>query len=196
MDSITLLLIAVGLSMDAFAVSVSNGMIMCHTRARRILKIAGSFGLFQGLMPLIGYTIARTFADKIAAVDHWIAFLLLAFVGGKMLWEALRGGEEECPHGDPCSWKNLLVMSVATSIDALAVGASFAVMPREGLLGPSFGYLVCCAAIAVVTFTLCIAGVLIGCRFGDRFGKKAEIVGGIVLIAIGLKILLEHTVFA
>lgn len=196
MDILTLLFIAVGLSMDAFAVSVSSGMILCHTKMRRVLKIAASFGLFQGLMPLIGYTIARTFADKIEAVDHWIAFLLLAFVGGKMLWEALRGGEEECPHGDPCSWKNLLVMSVATSIDALAVGASFAVMPREGLLGPAFGYLLCCAVIAVVTFLLCIVGVEVGCRFGNRFGKKAEIAGGIVLIAIGLKILLEHTVFA
>lgn len=196
MGFVTLLLIAVGLSMDAFAVSVSNGMVMCHTRARRIVKIAGSFGLFQGLMPLVGYTIARTFADKIQAIDHWIAFVLLAFVGGKMLWEALRGGEDDLPRGDPCSWKNLLVMSVATSIDALAVGASFAVMPREGLLALSFGYLLCCAVIAAVTFLLCIVGVAVGCRCGDRFGKKAEVVGGLVLIAIGLKILLEHTVFA
>lgn len=196
MGIITLLLIAAGLSMDAFAVSVSNGMVMCHTKMRRILKIAGSFGLFQGLMPLIGYTVANTFADKIQAVDHWIAFILLAFVGGKMLWEAFHGGDEELPHGDPCSWKNLLVMSIATSIDALAVGASFAVMPREGLLAPSFGYLLCCGIIAAVTFLLCIIGVVVGCRFGDRFGKKAEIIGGLVLIAIGLKILLEHTVFA
>ncbi len=196
MDILTLFLIAVGLSMDAFAVSVSNGMVLCRAKARSVIKIAGSFGLFQGLMPLIGYTIARTFADKIAAVDHWIAFLLLAFVGGKMLWEALHGGQEECPHGDPCSWKNLLVMSIATSIDALAVGASFAVMPREGLLAPSYGYLLCCLAIAAVTFVLCCAGVVVGCRFGNLFGKKAEIAGGIVLIAIGIKILLEHTVFA
>lgn len=196
MGIVTLLLIAVGLSMDAFAVSVSNGMIMCHTKTRRILKIAGSFGLFQGLMPLIGYTVANTFADKIQAVDHWIAFILLAFVGGKMLWEALRGGEDELPHGDPCSWKNLLVMSIATSIDALAVGASFAVMPREDLLAPSLGYLLCCGMIAAVTFLLCVIGVIVGCRFGNRFGKRAEIAGGLVLIAIGIKILLEHTVFA
>lgn len=196
MGFVTLLLIAVGLSMDAFAVSVSNGMVMCHTRFRHIVKIAGSFGIFQGLMPLIGYAAAFTFADKIQTVDHWIAFILLAFVGGKMLWEAFHESENEISHGDPCSWKNLFVMSIATSIDALAVGASFAVMPREGILGVSYGYLLSCGIIAFVTFILCVGGVVVGCRFGDRFGKKAEIAGGIVLIGIGFKILLEHTVLA
>lgn len=195
MGIVTLLMIAVGLAMDAFAVSVSSGMILCHIKVRQNMKIAGSFGLFQGVMPLIGYGIANTFADRIQAVDHWIAFGLLAFVGGKMLWEAVRGGEEE-PSGDPTEWKNLLIMSVATSIDALAVGASFAVMPREGLLGLAFGYLLCCAVIALVTFVICLGGVLIGCRFGNLFGKKAEIVGGLILIGIGIEILLEHTVFA
>lgn len=195
MELITLLLIAVGLAMDAFAVSVSSGMILCHIKIRQNLKIAGSFGLFQGVMPLIGYAIANTFADKIKAVDHWIAFGLLAFVGGKMLWEAIRGGEDE-PHGDPTEWRNLLIMSIATSIDALAVGASLAVMPRTGILAFSLGYLLCCLIIALVTFVICLGGVLVGCRFGNLFGKKAEIVGGLVLIGMGLKILLEHTVFA
>lgn len=195
MELVSLLLIAVGLAMDAFAVSVSSGMILCHIKFRQNLKISGSFGLFQGVMPLIGYVIANTFADKIKAVDHWIAFGLLVFVGGKMLWEALRGSDDE-PRGDPTEWKNLLVMSVATSIDALAVGASLAVMPHTGLLALSMGYLVCCLLIALVTFVICLAGVLIGCKFGNLFGKKAEIIGGLVLIGMGVKILLEHTIFA
>ena len=139
MDIWTLLLMSAGLAMDAFAVSVSSGIVLCHTCWRQTVRISGSFGFFQGLMPLIGYTIARTFADKISAFDHWVAFGLLAFIGGKMLWEVFRGGEEDLPGGDPCSWKNLLVMSLATSIDALAVGASLAVMPRTGLLIHSWG---------------------------------------------------------
>lgn len=195
MGTVQLLLIAVGLAMDAFAVSVSSGMILCHIKLRQSIKIAGSFGLFQGVMPLIGYAVANTFADKIQAVDHWIAFGLLSFVGGKMLWEAIRGGEEES-HGDPTEWRNLIVMSIATSIDALAVGASFAVMPHEGLLALTFGYLLCFAVIALITFIICMVGVMIGCRFGDLFGKKAEILGGLILIGIGIEILLEHTIFA
>ncbi|MDD4413423.1 MAG: manganese efflux pump MntP family protein [Oscillospiraceae bacterium] len=190
----TLLLIAVGLSMDAFAVSVGNGMILCFTSRRQNLRISGSFGLFQGIMPLIGYTIARTFSDKFAAVDHWIAFILLALVGCKMLWDALRGGEE-LPVSDLSRWRSVLVMAIATSIDALAVGASFAVMPRQGVFSPEYGYLLACLVIALVTFVLCYAGVIIGCRFGNIFGKKAEIAGGIILIGIGLKILLEDVFF-
>lgn len=192
MDIWTLLLMSAGLAMDAFAVSVSSGIVLCHTCWRQTVRISGSFGFFQGLMPLIGYTIARTFADKISAFDHWVAFGLLAFIGGKMLWEVFRGGEDDLPGGDPCSWKNLLVMSLATSIDALAVGASLAVMPRTGLLIHSWGYLICCLVIAVLTFVICFAGVKIGCRTGNFFGRKAEVIGGIVLILIGVKILLEH----
>ena len=192
MDIWTLLIMSVGLAMDAFAVSVSNGIVLCHTCLSKTVKISGSFGFFQGLMPLVGYMIARSFADKIQAFDHWIAFLLLAFIGGKMLWEVVHEEEEDVPHGDPCDWKNLLIMSIATSIDALAVGASLAVMPQTGLLAYTWGFLICCGVIAAVTFIICFAGVKIGCRTGNLFGKKAEIVGGIVLIAIGLKILLEH----
>ena len=193
MDIWTLLIMSIGLAMDAFAVSVSSGIVICHTCFRKTAKIAGSFGIFQGLMPLIGYILARTFADKIQSIDHWVAFILLAFIGGKMLWEVFRGKEDEAlPQTDPCSWKNLLVMSIATSIDALAVGASLAVMPRTHILALPYGYLLCCAVIAVTTFIICYAGVKIGCRTGNLFGRKAEIVGGIVLIGIGLKILLEH----
>jgi putative Mn2+ efflux pump MntP len=195
MGFLTLLLIAVGLSMDAFAVSVSSGMALCFTKMRQNLRIAGSFGLFQGIMPLLGYAVANTFSDKCEAIDHWIAFGLLGFVGGKMLWEALRGGED-IPSGDLSSWRSVMLMSVATSIDALAVGASFAVMPHEGILALRAGYLLCAAIIAVVTFVLCFGGVILGCRFGNLFGNKAEIAGGVVLIGIGIKILLEHTIFA
>lgn len=187
----TLLWLAVGLSMDAFAVSISSGILLCRSRLGQTLKIAGAFGLFQGLMPLVGYTIARLFAVQIQAFDHWIAFGLLAFIGGKMLWEVFRGGDSE-PHGDPCRWQNLLMMAIATSIDAMAVGVSLALMPHTGMLSGSYGYLLCCGIIALVTFLLCAVGVKIGCRTGDRFGRKAEIAGGVMLILIGLKILLEH----
>ena len=164
MSIITLLLMAVGLSMDAFAVSISSGILLCKARWGQTFKIAGAFGLFQGIMPFIGYTIARLFARQIQAFDHWIAFGLLVFIGGKMLWEVLRGGEDDAPRGDPCGWMNLLVMAVATSIDAMAA----------------------------VTFVICAVGVKIGCKTGDMFGRKAEIAGGIVLIGIGVKILIEH----
>ena len=191
MDIWTLLLMSAGLAMDAFAVSVSSGIVLCHTCWRQTVRISGSFGFFQGLMPLIGYTIARTFADKISAFDHWVAFGLLAFIGGKMLWEVFRGGEAE--HADSSLSPAVMApMAVATSIDALAVGASLAVMPRTGLLIHSWGYLICCLVIAVVTFVICFAGVKIGCRTGNFFGRKAEVIGGIVLILIGVKILLEH----
>ena len=173
MDLVTLLLLAVGLSMD--------------------VKLAGAFGLFQGLMPVIGYVIAHTFAHQIEAFDHWIAFGLLVFIGGKMLWEVLRGGDgDDIPKGDPTDWKNLLVMAIATSIDAMAVGVTMALAGRTGLLAPQYGFLLCCLVIALVTFVLCLAGGQIGCRTGDQYGKKAEIAGGIVLIGIGVKILLEH----
>lgn len=188
----TLLLLAAGLSMDAFAVSISSGIVLGRVRWTHMLKLAGAFGLFQGLMPLIGYTIARLFARQISLFDHWIAFGLLAFIGGKMLWEVFRGKEDDAPRSDPCRWTNLLVMAVATSIDAMAVGVSLAVMPHTGMLAGSFGYLACCAMIAAVTFVICGIGVKIGGKTGDVFGRKAEIAGGFVLIGIGVKILLEH----
>ena len=192
MDLITLLLLALGLSMDAFAVSISSGILLCRAKWTKNVKLAGAFGLFQGLMPIVGYAIARTFARQIEAFDHWIAFGLLAFIGGKTLWEAIRGENDEAPRGDPTDWKNLLVMAVATSIDAMAVGVTMALSGRTGLLGPAYGFLLCSLIIACVTFVVCLAGVRIGCKTGDRYGKKAEIAGGVVLIGIGVKILLEH----
>lgn len=189
-----LLLIAVVLSMDAFAVSVSSGMVLCFTTMRQNLRIAGSFGLFQGLMPLFGYTIARTFSSRIESLDHWVAFGLLSFIGIKMLWETR--GKQEIPSGDPSRWDSVLLMAIATSIDALAVGASLAILPQTGMLALPYGFVICCAIIAIITFLLCLCGIIIGCRFGNLFGKKAQVFGGIILIGIGLKILIEHTVFA
>ncbi len=189
-----LCLTGAALSMDAFAVSVSSGMVLQKTKWRHSLKIAASFGLFQGLMPVIGYTVARTFADKIQAIDHWVAFLLLAFIGGKMLWE-VRDQECEIPKGNPLQWQTLLVMSIATSIDALAVGAAFAVRPAEGLLAPRYGFLLCAAVIAVITFVICAIGVRLGRKSACLLGRKAEMVGGLVLILLGLKILVEHIWF-
>jgi len=193
MDIVTLLLLAIGLAMDAFAVSVSTGMT-CRVRAAHVFKMAGSFGVFQGLMPLIGYMVANAFSAQIQAVDHWVAFVLLSFVGAKMLWENLRGKEAAVDCSETAySWKRVGVLALATSIDALAVGVSLAVMPHTGMLAPAWGYLVCCAVVALVTFVLCTVGLFLGGRFGRLLGNKAEIAGGLVLIAIGLKILLEHT---
>ncbi len=190
MDVLTLFLTAVGLSMDAFAVSIGNGILLGRANAAQTARIAGAFGVFQGIMPMIGYLVAGLFAKQIVAIDHWVAFGLLLFIGGKMLWEAIRG-EEEVAEGDPTRWGTLLMMAVATSIDAMAVGVTMA-LGRTGLLEPWYGYLVCCAVIAVVTFATCLAGVQLGCHTGNRYGKRAEIAGGIVLIGIGIKILCEH----
>ena len=191
MDLITLLSTAFGLSMDAFAVSLSNGTVLKKASVSQTLKIAGMFGLFQGLMPVIGYWIAGLFSAQIVAFDHWIAFGLLLFIGGKMLWEAFH---EDCDcesTGDPTNWRTLTLMAIATSIDAMAVGVTMA-MTRTNLLAPWYGYLVCAAVIAVITFACCTVGVQIGCKTGTCYGKRAEILGGIVLILIGTKILLEH----
>ena len=184
-----LLVLSAALAMDALAVSVSSGMLMQKNPVRQGLKMAGTFGVFQGVMPLLGYTVALTFADKIRAVDHWVAFILLAFVGGKSLGGAFHDGDEE--PADPTGLKNLLLMAVATSIDALAVGASFSMMAKTGVLALAGGSMIACAVIAAVTFVICLFGVWIGRRAGDVLGRRAEIVGGIVLILIGLKILLE-----
>ena len=181
-----LVLLAVGLSMDAFAVSICKGLGMKKIDLKVAAVLGLFFGGFQAGMPVIGWALGSQFMGIIGPIDHWIAFILLAFIGGKMLWEVFRGKDDDLPSGDPCGWKNLLVMSVATSIDALAV------MPRTGILAMSLGYLICCGVIALVTFVICFAGVKIGCRTGNFFGRKAEIAGGIVLILIGVKILLEH----
>lgn len=180
-----LFFIAVGLSMDAFAVAVCKGLAMKRINYRHALTIALFFGGFQALMPLIGWALGRRFEVYITRIDHWIAFGLLGAIGARMIWEALRG-EEACPAGqtDRLDIWQLTLLAVATSIDALAVGITFAFLGADIALSISL--------IGATTFLLSLAGVIIGHRFGARFKKKAEVAGGIILIAIGLKILIEH----
>ncbi len=179
-----LMLVAVGLSMDAFAVAICRGLEMRKIHYRQALLIALFFGGFQALMPLLGYLLGAGFAHYISNFDHWIAFVLLGFIGGKMIWEAARGEDEGGV--EVLNLKMLAIMAVATSIDALAVGIAFAF--------PSFQMNIFAAVstIGLTTFFLSFLGVCAGNRFGARYKTKAEIVGGVVLILVGLKILLEH----
>ncbi len=178
-----LLLLAVGLSMDAFAVSICKGL-GCKKAGFKEGAVCGAwFGGFQALMPLIGFLLGSLFSDVIEAFDHWVAFGLLAIIGLNMLKEAFFGGEEsDC--GD-LSVRTMLVMAIATSIDALAVGISLAMVGNVNIL-------LAVGLIGAVTFLLCALGVKVGSIFGSRFEKKAQIAGGVILILLGLKILLEH----
>ena len=177
-------MIALGLSMDAFAVSLGKGICMNKLNLRNPVVIALFFGGFQAAMPFLGWLLGRQFESYITAVDHWVAFGLLAFIGGKMIFEVLK--RDRCP--EKCrailDLKELLLLAVATSIDALAVGVTFsflhvAILPAISLIG-------------IITFFLSLIGVCIGFRFGIRLKSKAELMGGVVLILIGTKILLEH----
>ena len=179
-----LLLIAVGLSMDAFAVSVCKGLGMRRLDVRVALVLALLFGVFQAGMPVIGWLLGSQFLWLIEPVDHWIAFVLLGFIGGKMILDAVRGEEEESGVVDRVAWGEFLMLAVATSIDALAVGISLAALNVE--IVPSV------LIIGVVTFVLSLVGVLVGHLFGSRFERPAQIVGGVVLMLIGVKVLLEH----
>ena len=177
-----LFILAVGLAMDAFAVSICKGLSIRGLLPRHALIVGLWFGAFQALMPLIGWLLGAAFADMIAAVDHWIAFALLAFIGGNMIREALGGDEEECdPSLAPLT---MLLLAVATSIDALAVGITFAFL-RVSILPAA-------TLIGVCTFVISAAGVKVGNLFGARYKSRAELLGGVVLVLIGLKILLEH----
>lgn len=188
MGFIELALIAVGLSMDAFAVSVCKGLGMRKLKWKHALVIALFFGGFQGLMPVIGWALGTQFESYITSIDHWIAFVLLAFIGAKMLWDAFHEDDEcvECREevDERLDIKELVMLAVATSIDALAVGITFAFL-RVDIVSAA-------CTIAVTTFVLSLIGVAAGNQFGSRFRKPATVAGGIVLIAIGLKILLEH----
>lgn len=179
-----LLLIAVGLSMDAFAVSVCKGLGMRRLNVRVALVLALLFGVFQAGMPVIGWLLGSQFLWLIEPVDHWIAFVLLGFIGGKMILDAVRGEDEESGVVDRVAWGEFLMLAVATSIDALAVGISLAALNVE--IVPSV------LIIGVVTFVLSLVGVLVGHLFGSRFERPAQIVGGVVLVLIGVKVLLEH----
>ena len=187
MGILELFVIGLGLSMDAFAVAVCKGLCMRRVNWGHALVIALFFGGFQALMPLIGWALGTGFAAVIEPVDHWVAFGLLAFIGGKMLWDAFHEDDEapSCPaEGGPLDLRELTLMAVATSIDALAVGVTFA------FLGVSIWLAV--AVIGITTFALSFLGVAVGNQFGTRFERPATIAGGVVLILIGLKILLEH----
>ena len=180
-----LFLLAVGLSMDAFAVSVCKGLAMKKADLKGMMTCGVWFGGFQGLMPLIGFFLGTLFADAIVAVDHWIAFALLAIIGANMLKEAFHKGCDCEEHDDDTSVKTMFIMAVATSIDALAVGISLAMAGDVNIW-------VAVALIGVTTCVLSAIGVKIGNIFGSRFEKKAQMAGGFILIILGLKILLEH----
>ena len=176
---ITFFLTGVGLAMDAFAVSICKGLGMRKVNGKQALVIGLFFGGFQALMPMIGWLLGRQFEQYIVSIDHWIAFVLLAFIGGKMIAEARKPEMDQ-----PLDLKELLVMAVATSIDALAVGITFAFLDYpvgEAVL-----------IIGVTTFFISVAGVYIGNFFGNKYQKKAEMAGGVILVLIGFKILLEH----
>ena len=190
-EMIQVFLLALGLSMDAFAVSVSDGI--CYQRERKKLVIASvSFGVFQALMPLIGYFAGATFSEYVEVVDHWIALVLLGFLGGKMLIESiqnLRHPEIACDTS-PFTYKMIFTQSVATSIDALAAGVTLAVA------FPNTNPYLAVALIGVVTALCCLFGSFAGKRFGAVMKDKAALFGGIILIAIGVKIFVEHMFFA
>lgn len=188
MNFIEIFLIGAGLSMDAFAVSVCKGLGMRKIDRKYTVMIGLFFGVFQALMPLVGWFIGRRFEQYIISFDHWIAFVLLTFIGGKMLYDTLLGkGDDEQESFAGINYKELFVLAVATSIDALAVGITFA------FLGMNIANILpAVAIIGVTTVVLSIVGVFIGNRFGVVYKRKAEIAGGVVLILIGIKILLEH----
>ena len=185
MGLIELFLIAVGPSMDAFAVSVCKGLAMPKCTFKKAAIVGLWFGGFQALMPAIGYVLGAQFQETIASIDHWIAFVLLALIGGNMIHEALDNDEEEADAS--LDVKTMFLLAVATSIDALAIGITFAFLKVNIIPAVCF--------IGIVTFIISFAGVKIGNVFGGRYKNKAEIVGGVILILLGLKILLEHLGF-
>jgi len=184
--SITIIIIAVGLAMDAFVVSIVSGGAYRQLHLKHALRMALFFGGFQAVMPLIGSLAGLTLRDYIAFCDHWIAFGLLAAVGGKMIYESFKIGSEG-KNSDPSNLLVVLVLSVATSIDALAVGITLSLL--------SGSILVAASIIGLITFVLSYLGVQIGKRFGHFFESKIEALGGVILVAIGIKILLEHLFF-
>lgn len=187
MGLVELFLIAVGLSMDAFAVSVCKGLAMRQCTWKKSAIVGIYFGGFQAFMPTAGYLLGVRFKSVITSIDHWIAFILLGIIGVNMIKEAL-GDEEECETAnESLDVKTMLGLAVATSIDALAVGVTFAFLSVNIVPAVSF--------IGVITFTLSVAGVKIGNVFGTKYKAKAEVAGGIILILMGCKILLEHLGF-
>jgi len=184
MDILTLFGIALALAMDAFAVALGTGMNLATLTGRHLFRLGFHFGLFQALMPVVGWLAGLTIQKQVAAWDHWIAFALLAFVGGKMLKEAFADHDEKRADSDPTRGLSLVLLSVATSIDALAVGFSLSML-GVSIWTPAL-------VIGLVAGVLTVVGMLLGRKAGDQWGPRVEIVGGLVLIGIGVKILAEH----
>ena len=180
--------LAVGLAMDAFAVAISMGATLRTIRLTQLLRLAIAFGGFQGLMVVVGYLAGRALSENlwVTTFDHWVAFGLLAFLGGKMIYEARYLPEESAPQTslDPTKSMTLVFLAIVTSIDALAVGASLAFL-RVTIVSPSL-------VIGLTAAVFAVVGALLGQRFGQRWGKKVEVAGGLALIAIGLRILVDH----
>ena len=183
---LTIFGIAVGLAMDAFAVSVVSGSVFKQLHIRHALRMAFFFGAFQAVMPLIGYAAGQTVADRIEMWDHWIAFALLAVIGGKMIYEAFKFSEVDEKLKDPSNLAVLLILSIATSIDALAVGVTLSLITTAIIAAVT--------VIGIVTFAMSYGGFEIGKRLGHFFENKIEIAGGLILIGIGLKILITHLI--
>lgn len=182
MSIIEVLLIAIGLAMDAFAVSVCKGISLTKMSWKKAIIVGLYFGIFQALMPVIGYFLGTSFESLVTQIDHWIAFVLLSLIGLNMLQEAFSKKEEN--FNEYVDFKTMIVLAIATSIDALAIGITFAFLKTNILISALI--------IGIITFTVCILGVKIGNKFGDKYEKKAEIVGGLILIFLGIKILTEH----
>lgn len=186
---VELLLIGVGLAMDAFAVSICKGLAMRKVNKKQAVIIGLFFGGFQALMPIIGWSLGSQFESYITNIDHWIAFILLAFIGGKMLLEAVKPEEDvEIEQMDPpLDIKEMFLLAVATSIDALAVGITFAFL--------DYPIVEAISIIGITTFIISVGGVYVGNFFGNKYKNKAEFAGGLILVLIGLRILLSHLGF-
>jgi len=184
MGWVSLIAIAVAVAMDAFAVSIVAGLTLNPLTGRHVFRLAFHFGLFQALMPALGWLAGRGLHQYIADFDHWVAFGLLSFVGGRMCWEALKPGPEGPLPRDPTRGWELVLLSVATSVDALAVGLSLAMV--------GWTIIVPAVVIGLVATAFTATGMLVGRRIGDLWGRRVEGLGGMVLIGIGIKILIEH----
>ena len=177
-----IIILSIGLGMDAFAVSVCKGVSFKKSNLKKSIIVASYMGIFQSIMPVIGYFLGMSFADKITSIDHWLAFALLFVIGIKMIKEALSTEKEVI--NDKVDSKEMIILAIATSIDALAVGITFA------FLNVNLWFAV--SLIGMITFLLCFVGTKIGSIFGDKYENKAELAGGLILILLGLKIVLEH----
>lgn len=184
MNTIEVILISVGLAMDAFAVAVCKGLAMKKIDFKKMIIVGLYFGVFQGVMPIIGYLLGINFESFVTKIDHWIAFGLLSIIGINMIKDALKPECETETQNDSIAFKTMVVLAIATSIDALAVGITFAFLKTN--------LLAVISSIGLITFTLSILGVWIGNKFGNKYESKAQIIGGCILIIMGIKILFEH----